>query len=300
MHNPSDVFGSLISETEDFLEDLHNRRDSPTNNKSLSPPFSPTTSIKSKFNEYTDQELAFLEQRIPSPSESKEQHQHDGDDTNLKFDNNNITYMKFLLLFKLTILFKYIYYRIKANKKMPSKFEKFKKSSFLSSLSTTPTTSSSSSSPSASTSALSTTIRNSNSKPTTKTSQLNCKQNRAFEQLDKMMEEILENDISGMCPFNFRPPPQQPTSSSFTSHKGTTKQSFSSSASTTPTPTTTISKNTTATTTPQLSSPIMSKSDGNICSANNTYDIDKYFKNYNIFLIYIFFSFISHFIYMQK
>lgn len=36
---------------------------------------------------------------------------------------------------------------------------------------------------------------------------MNAKQNKAFEQLDKMMEEILEHDLPGMCSFNFSPPP---------------------------------------------------------------------------------------------
>lgn len=34
------------------------------------------------------------------------------------------------------------------------------------------------------------------------------KQTRAFEQLDKMMEEILDDDIPGMCTFSFGPPPK--------------------------------------------------------------------------------------------
>lgn len=39
---------------------------------------------------------------------------------------------------------------------------------------------------------------------------MNSKNLRAFEQMDKMMDEILVNDISAMCPFSFsehRPPP---------------------------------------------------------------------------------------------
>ncbi|XP_055301154.1 soluble guanylate cyclase 88E [Sitodiplosis mosellana] len=41
---------------------------------------------------------------------------------------------------------------------------------------------------------------------------MNSKNLRAFEQMDKMMDDILVNDISGMCPFNFgsqhhKPPP---------------------------------------------------------------------------------------------
>lgn len=32
---------------------------------------------------------------------------------------------------------------------------------------------------------------------------MNSKNLRAFEQMDKMMDDILVNDISGMCSFNF-------------------------------------------------------------------------------------------------
>lgn len=41
----------------------------------------------------------------------------------------------------------------------------------------------------------------------------NAKQTRTFEQLDQMMEEILENDIPGMCTFNFGISPKIPVSS---------------------------------------------------------------------------------------
>lgn len=42
---------------------------------------------------------------------------------------------------------------------------------------------------------------------------LNAKQSKTFEQLDQMMEEILENDIPGMCTFNFGISPKIPMSS---------------------------------------------------------------------------------------
>lgn len=42
---------------------------------------------------------------------------------------------------------------------------------------------------------------------------MNANQSKAFEQLDQMMEEILENDIPGMCTFNFGISPKIPTSS---------------------------------------------------------------------------------------
>lgn len=46
-----------------------------------------------------------------------------------------------------------------------------------------------------------------------KKAMLNAKQTKAFEQLDKMMEEILEHDIPDLCPFKFGPPPKPPVSS---------------------------------------------------------------------------------------
>ncbi len=42
---------------------------------------------------------------------------------------------------------------------------------------------------------------------------INAKQTKTFEQLDQMMEEILENDIPGMCTFNFGISPKIPSSS---------------------------------------------------------------------------------------
>lgn len=48
---------------------------------------------------------------------------------------------------------------------------------------------------------------------TTKKALINAKQSKTFEQLDQMMEEILENDIPGMCTFNFGISPKIPTSS---------------------------------------------------------------------------------------
>lgn len=47
---------------------------------------------------------------------------------------------------------------------------------------------------------------------------LNEKQNKAYEKLDKMVEEIMDNDLPGMCSFNFAPPPQPPTSSKSDGH----------------------------------------------------------------------------------
>ena len=39
-----------------------------------------------------------------------------------------------------------------------------------------------------------------------KKAKLKEKQTKAFEEMDKMMEDILETDLPGMCPFNFKPP----------------------------------------------------------------------------------------------
>lgn len=40
------------------------------------------------------------------------------------------------------------------------------------------------------------------------------KAEKPLDHLDKMMDDILESDMSAMCPFNFTPMPhQQPTSS---------------------------------------------------------------------------------------
>lgn len=44
-------------------------------------------------------------------------------------------------------------------------------------------------------------------------SEKKAKQAKTFEQLDQMMEEILENDIPGMCTFNFGVSPKIPTNS---------------------------------------------------------------------------------------
>lgn len=51
-----------------------------------------------------------------------------------------------------------------------------------------------------------------------KKAMLNAKQTKAFEQLDKMMEEILEHDIPGMCTFKFGPPIRAPTTSRSDGH----------------------------------------------------------------------------------
>lgn len=40
-----------------------------------------------------------------------------------------------------------------------------------------------------------------------KKDKLHNKQNKALEQLDKMMEEFMEADMPGMCPLSFAPPP---------------------------------------------------------------------------------------------
>lgn len=50
---------------------------------------------------------------------------------------------------------------------------------------------------------------------------MNSKNLRAFEQMDKMMDDILVNDIAGMCPmsFNFGPQPHKgPPSSKSDGH----------------------------------------------------------------------------------
>lgn len=61
----------------------------------------------------------------------------------------------------------------------------------------------------------------SNTPPLTRSAKkamLNAKQTKAFEQLDKMMEEILEHDIPGMCTFKFGPPIKAPTTSRSDGH----------------------------------------------------------------------------------
>lgn len=61
----------------------------------------------------------------------------------------------------------------------------------------------------------------SNTPPLTRSAKkamLNAKQTKAFEQLDKMMEEILEHDIPGMCTFKFGPPIRAPTTSRSDGH----------------------------------------------------------------------------------
>lgn len=92
MHSPSDVFGSLISDTEDFLEDLHiNHRNSLGTNtytssspSPSSPPFSPTPSnnlrmsssatihkgIKQQQKEQTD-----VDEEIVNPKQQIQQQQ---------------------------------------------------------------------------------------------------------------------------------------------------------------------------------------------------------------------------------
>lgn len=42
---------------------------------------------------------------------------------------------------------------------------------------------------------------------------LKAKQNKAYDKLDKMVEDISSNDLPGMCSFNFSRPPKPPTSS---------------------------------------------------------------------------------------
>lgn len=42
---------------------------------------------------------------------------------------------------------------------------------------------------------------------------VNAKQSKTLEQLDQMMEDILENDIPGMCTFNFGISPKIPVNS---------------------------------------------------------------------------------------
>lgn len=37
---------------------------------------------------------------------------------------------------------------------------------------------------------------------------------RAFDQMDKMMDDILVNDISNICPFSYGTPPHKPPTSS--------------------------------------------------------------------------------------
>lgn len=83
MRSPSDVFGSLISDTEEFLEDLQLNRGSINNNMympstpsspglSPTPPFrigtAPTKPRPIKPGQYTEEEMAVLGQQSPPPS----------------------------------------------------------------------------------------------------------------------------------------------------------------------------------------------------------------------------------------
>lgn len=47
---------------------------------------------------------------------------------------------------------------------------------------------------------------------------MNTKNMKAFDQMDKMMDELLVNDISNMCPFNFNSQHHKPTSSKSDGH----------------------------------------------------------------------------------
>ncbi|KAG5680710.1 hypothetical protein PVAND_010201 [Polypedilum vanderplanki] len=82
LQSPSDVFGSLITDTEEFLEDLHNRNSAGTSSiySPLSTPLSVysqssanyrTSTARTKKHtagQFTDEELIQLNQRKPSPS----------------------------------------------------------------------------------------------------------------------------------------------------------------------------------------------------------------------------------------
>lgn len=47
---------------------------------------------------------------------------------------------------------------------------------------------------------------------------MNAKSLKAFEQMDKMMDELIVNDISGMCPFGFGANHKTPSASKSDGH----------------------------------------------------------------------------------
>ncbi|XP_055377567.1 soluble guanylate cyclase 88E [Condylostylus longicornis] len=175
MRSPSDVFGSLISDTEDFLEDLEiSRRNSmapssPTSSCfSPTPPFrigtAPSKSKPSNPDKFTEEELASMEQESPPTTAPA-----------IERNKNNLDVGKKRFL--------------RNNSRRDQKNISFNKDS-----ATPPAT------------------------KTNRKSVLARQQNKAIERLDKMVEEVIENDMPEFCPFSLPPLPNSRSDGGICSH----------------------------------------------------------------------------------
>ncbi|XP_055849735.1 soluble guanylate cyclase 88E [Episyrphus balteatus] len=190
MRSPSDVFGSLISDTEEFLEDIcksSTHRNSLVNNvyNSSSPSssacFSPippfrigTAPSKPRSNnpdQLTEEELASMEQPTPPTTAPPTQ----TNSTVISAHNSNKTRTKNM--------------SYKNTSSSKSKEEKRASSN----------------------------TTNSSSKATRK-AMMAAKQSKAIEKLDKMVEEVLETDLPQLCPFSLPPLPNSLSESGMCSH----------------------------------------------------------------------------------
>ncbi|XP_055906723.1 soluble guanylate cyclase 88E isoform X2 [Eupeodes corollae] len=192
MRSPSDVFGSLISDTEEFLEDIckssTQHRNSLVNNVyntsspsssacfSPIPPFrigtAPSKPRSSNPDQLIEGELTSMDQPTPTTAPSIQTSSSSAPSYNtnksrfLNFRNKNISYK---------------------NTSCKSKEEK------------------------------SSSLSISNSKAARK-AMMAAKQSKAIEKLDKMVEEVLETDLPQFCPFSLPPLPNSLSESGICSH----------------------------------------------------------------------------------